>query len=187
MSPRPTGEKRSLQARQMWLTSEGKTRAVALTGETAREMEERVRGWLGIGRAKKYRTLWASSEESELEKVGSGDSSVEEIVGKTAQEAQLATQAMEEGRVLDKLMETMAVMGKEEREKAMNLYEASMPEELGIEIRKTGIERMVEERAKKIEKRREVELIKDISMRRVDWRMFSTSESMRDGGSLRST
>ena len=64
----------------------------------------------------------------------------EEIVGKKAQQAseQLATLAMEEGRVLDKFMETMVLMGKEEREKAMNLHEASMPEELGIEIRKTG-------------------------------------------------
>ena len=109
--------------------------------------------------------------------------------GRKAQEAseQLATLAMEEGRVLDKLMETIVAMGKEETEKAMNLHEASMPEELGTEIRKTGIERMVEERAKKIETRRKVELIKDISRRRVDWRMFSTSESMRDGGSLRCT
>ena len=51
----------------------------------------------------------------------------------------------------------MAVMGEEEREKVMKLYGASMPEVLG----KMGIERMVEERAKTIEKRRKVELIKE--------------------------
>ena len=64
-------------------------------------------------RAKKYRNPWISSEESEPEKVGSGDSSAGEIGGGKAQEAceQSATQALEEGGVLDKLMETVALMG----------------------------------------------------------------------------
>ena len=50
------------------------------------------------------------------------------------------------------------------REKVMKFYEASMPEELGkmgIDVGKAGIERMEEERVKKMEKRRKVELIKD--------------------------
>ena len=121
-----------------------------------------------------------SSEESETEMVGSGDSSAEEMVGRKAQEAleQSATQAMEEGGVSDNSTETMAVIGEEEREKVMKLYGASMPEVLG----KMGIERMVKERAKTIEKRRKVELIKE-GIRE----MFSTSGSMRDGGSLRCT
>ena len=58
--------------------------------------------------------------------------------------------------MLDELMETMAVMGEEEREDVIKLYEASMQEELGkmgIEVGKAGIERMVDERVKKMEKR----------------------------------
>ena len=69
----------------------------------------------------------------------------------------------------------MAVMGEGEREKVMKLYEAIMPEELekmDIEVGKAPIERMVGG---------------SISRQRVDRRMFSTSGSTRDGGSLRST
>ena len=75
----------------------------------------------------------------------------------------LATQAMEEGGGLDKLMETMVVMGEEERGKVMKFCEAGMPDELvkmGIEVGKAGVERMVQERVQKTEKRRKEELIK---------------------------
>ena len=42
-----------------------------------------MKGGLGNKkRAKKYRNPWLSSEESEPEKVGSGDGSAEEIAGK---------------------------------------------------------------------------------------------------------
>ena len=61
-------------------------------------------------------------------------------------------------------MATMAFMGEEDREKVMKLHEASMPEgleKMGIEVGRAGIERMVEERAKKIEERRKVEFIKE--------------------------
>ena len=47
-------------------------------------------------------------------------------------------------------------MWEEAREKVMKLHEASVAEEVG----KAGIERMVEERFKKMEKRRKVEFIK---------------------------
>ena len=79
------------------------------------------------------------------------------------------------GVVLDKLMEAMAVMGEQEREKMMKLFEVSVPEELrkmGIEGRKAGIDRMVEEKTKKMEVRRKVELIKEGT-----WRKFFKAES----------
>ena len=49
MSPGATGEKTKPASKANRLKAEGKTRVVELRGETAKEMEESVRGWLGIG------------------------------------------------------------------------------------------------------------------------------------------
>ena len=84
------GWERGLSWRELAELEEGKT-AEALVG---------LKGGMGNKkRAKKYRNPWVSAEESERKKVGSGDSSAEEIAVHKAQEAfeQLATQAMEEG------------------------------------------------------------------------------------------
>ena len=61
-------------------------------------------------RAKRFQNPWVSGRVN-LDKVGLGGAGTE------AQEAleQIATQAMEEAEVLDKLMETMASIGEEER------------------------------------------------------------------------
>ena len=78
---------------------------------------------------------------------------------------------------MDKLIEVMAVMVEDDRGKVMNFYEASMPEEfgkMGIEVDKAGSERMVQERVKKMEKRRKVELIKKATRR-----MYSQARSGR--------
>ena len=138
------------------MKTEGKTRAVELTGETAREMEERESDRLdgnrrgggclcGEGREEEcgfrrgkdgggvgWKEEWEMRNEPRstgifgcrrrrvnFEKVGSEDSSEKEIARKKAQKAfeQLATQAMEGRGVSDKLMETMAFMGVEERER----------------------------------------------------------------------
>ena len=73
-----TSDGRRLLWRELAELEEGKT-AEAWVG---------MKGGMGNEkRAKKCRDLWVSSEESEREKVGPGESSAEEIAGKNAQEA----------------------------------------------------------------------------------------------------
>ena len=53
MSPGATGEKRSPQARQIWLKAEGRTRTAELRGESASRIEERVRGLMSMWQARR--------------------------------------------------------------------------------------------------------------------------------------
>ena len=94
-------EARRLSWRELAGLEERKTTEalVWMKGRMGKETSQKVQESLG-------------SEESELEKVGSENSPAGGIAEKKAQEAfeQLATVAMVEGGVLDKLMETMAVI-----------------------------------------------------------------------------
>ena len=59
------------------------------------------------------------------------------------------TQALEEGGVLDQLVEGLAVMEEEERGNMVQMFEAAVPRELrdrNIVAGKAAIERLVEER-----------------------------------------
>ena len=74
------------------------------------------------------------------------------------------TKALEEGCVLDQLVEDLAMMKGEERERMMQMYEAGDPRELrdrNIVAGKATIERMVEERAFEKERKKKVRLIKE--------------------------
>ena len=72
------------------------------------------------------------------------------------------TQALEEGSVLDQLVNGLALITESDREKMMRIYQAAMPEELkkmNIVAGKATIEKMAEERAENEEKKRKIRLI----------------------------
>ena len=74
------------------------------------------------------------------------------------------TEALEEGGVLDQLVEGLAVMEEEERKRMMQMHEAVEPRELrdrNIVAGKATIEKLVEERAFEKERNRKVRLIKE--------------------------
>ena len=74
------------------------------------------------------------------------------------------TKALEEGGVLAQLVEGLAVMKGEERERMMQIYEAGVPRELrerNIVAGKVTIERLVEERVFEKERKKKVRLIKE--------------------------
>ena len=74
------------------------------------------------------------------------------------------TEALEEGGVLDQLVEGLAVMKGEEREKMMQMYEAAVPRELrdrNLVAGKATIEKLVAERKFEKERKKKVSLIKE--------------------------
>ena len=74
------------------------------------------------------------------------------------------TEALEEGDVLDQLVEGLAVMKGEEREKMMQMYEAAVPRELrdrNIVAGKATIEKLVAERKFEKERTKKVRLIEE--------------------------
>ena len=74
------------------------------------------------------------------------------------------TPALEEGGVLDQLVEGLAVIKREERERMMQMYEVVVPRELrdrSIVAGKATIEKLVEERTFEKERNRKVRLIKE--------------------------
>ena len=74
------------------------------------------------------------------------------------------TEALKEGGVLDQLVEGLAVMKGEEREKMMQMYWAAVPRELrdkNIVAVKATIEKLVDERRFEKERKKKVRLIKE--------------------------
>ena len=74
------------------------------------------------------------------------------------------TQALEKGSVLDQLVEGLAVVRGEERERMMQIYEVAVSRELrdrNIVAGKATIEKLVEERAFEKERKKKVRLIKE--------------------------
>ena len=74
------------------------------------------------------------------------------------------TEALEEGCVLDQLVDGLAVTKGEERERMMQMYEAAVPREFwdrNIVAERATIERLVEERVFEKETQKKVRLIKE--------------------------
>ena len=99
----------------------------------------------------------SSESEPERVKTEAESSSAEEVEEKRIQEMdKRATQALEEGGVLDRLVNGLALMTESEREKMMQVHEAAMLEELkkmSVVAGKATTEKMVEERAGSEEKK----------------------------------
>ena len=138
-------------------------------GKTAEVMVE-LRG--GMGKKKSKKNPWitpsqsSSGTEPEMIRTETGGSSAEERDNEKLQEVleRKVTKALEEGGVLDQLVEGLAVMKGEEREKMMQMYEAAVPRELrdrNIVAGKATIEKLVEERTFEKERKKKVRLIKE--------------------------
>ena len=138
-------------------------------GKTAEVMVE-LRG--GRGKKKGKKNPWitpsqsSSWSEPEIIRTETGGSSAEERDSEKLQEVleRTVSEALEEGSVLDQLVEGLAAMEEEEREMMMQMYEAGVPRELrdgNIVAEKATIERLVEERAFKKERKKKVRLIKE--------------------------
>ena len=88
------------------------------------------------------------------------------------------TEALEEGGVLDQLVEGLAVMEEEERQRMMQMYEVAVQRELrdrNIVAGKATIEKLVHERAFEKERKRKVRLIKERIRRECEgWRLWRT-------------
>ena len=143
-------------------------------GKTAEVMIE-LKGVMSKKKSKKnpWNTPSQSSSGSEPEiiRTETGGSSVEERDDEKLQEVleKKVTEALEEGGVLDQLVEGLAVMKGEEREKMMQMYEAAVPRELrdkNIVAEKATIEKLVAERKFEKERKKKVSLIKEGIRRR---------------------
>ena len=137
-------------------------------GKTAEVM---VRMGGGMGKKKSRKNPWitptqSSGSEPEMVRTETGSSTVEERDDEKLQEVleRKVTQALEEGGILDQLVEGLAVVEGEERERMMQIYEVAVPRELrdrNIVAGKATIEKLVEERTFEKERNRKVRLIKE--------------------------
>ena len=123
-------------------------------GKTAEVMVELTGG---MSKKKSKKNPWitpsqsSSGSEPEIIRTETGGSSAEERDNEKFQEVleKKVTEALEEGCVLDQLVEGLAVMKGEERENMMQMYEAAVPRELwdrNIVAGKATIEKLVAER-----------------------------------------
>ena len=138
-------------------------------GKTAEVMVE-LKG--GMGKKKGRTNPWvtpsqsSSGSEPEMIKTETGGDQVKERDNERLQEVleKKVKEALEEGSILDQLVEGLAVMEENEREKVMQMYEAAVPRELrdrNIVAGKATIEKLVEERAFEKERKKKVRLIKE--------------------------
>ena len=140
-------------------------------GKTAEVMIE-LKG--GMSKKKSKKNPWntpsqsSSGSEPEIIRTETGGSSAEERDDEKLQEVleKKVTEALKEGGVLDQLVEGLAVMKGEEREKLMQRYEAAVPRELrdkmvDIVAGKATIEKLVDERRFEKERKKKVRLIKE--------------------------
>ena len=160
-------------------------------GKTAEVMIE-LKGVMSKKKSKKnpWNTPSQSSSGSEPEiiRTETGGSSVEERDDEKLQEVleKKVTEALEEGSVLDQLVEGLAVMKGEEREKMMQMYEAAVPRELrdkNIVAGKATIEKLVAERKFEKERKKKVSLIKE-GIRRRYYQQGSGPGDILRGGDL---
>ena len=138
-------------------------------GKTAEVMVE-LRA--GMGKKKSKKNPWVTPSESssgsepEMVRTETGGSSAEERENEKLQEVleRKVTKALEEGGVLEQLVEGLAVMKGEEKENMMQMYEAAVPRELrerNTVAGKATIEKLVEEITFEKERKKKVRLIKE--------------------------
>ena len=127
----------------------------------------------GTSKKKNKKNPWntpsqSSGSEPEIIRTETGGSSTEERDGGKLQEVleKKVAEALKEGGVLDQLVDGLAVMKDEEKEKMMQRYEETVPREVrekmtdSVTGRKT-IEKLVDERRFEKERQRKVRLIKE--------------------------
>ena len=124
-----------------------------------------------MGKKKRRKNPWitpsqSSGSEPEMVRTETGGSTVEERDDAKLQEVleRKVTPALEEGVFLDQLVEGLAVIKREERERMMQMYEVVVPRELrdrSIVAGKATIEKLVQERTFEKERNRKVRLIKE--------------------------
>ena len=121
----------------------------------------------------------SSGSEPEIIRTETGGSSTEERDDGKLQEVleKKVAEALKEGGVLDQLVDELAVMKGEEKEKMMQRYEETVPREVRDKMvdtvaGKETIEKLVDERRFEKERKKKVRLIKE-GIRR---KFFSTRE-----------